>query len=201
MNAKAILDLFTEKDGIRISLAMPQRANGYLYASNGRMAVRIDDDPTVDCAQNDGNKRFIDLPPGVERLLSSVKEYDNFQPFVVPEAEKEKCRECDGHGHFCRCEECNGDGEFWHGSHLYECKHCDGGGEIPSTSGTDCETCGATGQIEKNVRVMGLMFVPDQIMAIASLPGVEMAVSDQSHAANFRFNGGVGVIMPVNDRF
>lgn len=195
MNTQAILDIFTEKDGFRYSLAMPHRANGFLYASNGYIAVRVPDDPAIPCCENNGNSMFVDLPKNVEKLLSNTSDYD-FQPIILPEPVNEACPKCKGYCHFIKCVECDGKGEFKHGSYTYSCKACDGKGNKPSMLGNDdCDECNGSGVREAFITLRGMFFLPVSIRAIAVLSGIELGISSgNGYPARFRFNGGCGII-------
>lgn len=198
MNAKQILDLFTEKDGFRWALAMPHRANGYLYASNGRAAVRIADDLSVECIEKSDSKSFIDLPVSVESLLSRTPEGKDYLPVSLPDPELTNCKECDGLGYLDKCPDCDGDGEFWHGRYEYECKECEGHGRVSSKSGSKCDDCDGTGKIEADIKYRGAVFSVSQIRAIAALPSAELANPAINGTVRFRFTGGEGLIVPLN---
>lgn len=198
MNTQAILDIFTEKDGFRYSLAMPHRANGFLYASNGYIAVRVQDDPAIPCCENNGTPLFVDIPKNVEKWLSNTSDFD-FQPIVLPEPVNETCPNCKGSGLFIKCVECDGTGEFEHGDYTYTCKSCDGKGRKKSDTGNlDCEECNGSGVREAFIPLRGMFFLPTSIRAIAVLPGIELAaIPGPFMQVKFRFNGGCGIIATV----
>lgn len=114
-----------------------------------------------------------------------------------------KCQKCCGLGRFDNCDECDGDGSFHHGSHEYDCKNCSGHGHLPHSFGSNlCAACRGRGlafsateptpfgirECCLSQRTLGL---------IQLLPNAEIG-SISEERAFFRFDGGVGVAMPMH---
>lgn len=85
------------------------------------------------------------------------------------------------------CPDCNGDGV------VGTCPYCPH--EHP------CHRCGETGRVLPLVTVaVGRAFFDRKYLAlIADFPGIEVAPRDFNQGMRFRFDGGIGVVMPMRN--
>ncbi len=105
--------------------------DGWVYASDGRIAVRV---PLADLEREDGEW---ELFPGIHLAMGKLdwacfEDPGWFFPAVLPPAEwlKVQCSECGGTGRCRKCPECKGTGDV-------ECPCCH--------QRMDCDACGLTG--------------------------------------------------------
>lgn len=65
-----------------------------------------------------------------------------------------------------------------------------------------CDECGGSGEVEQkfSTDIGGVIFDVKYIRMIAELPGVEICVTDGKSPTFFRFDGGVGALMPMRSR-
>lgn len=206
------LTRFTEKDG-RPRLAYPWRHDGFVYATNGYVAVRVLDEAGIEAVDAfaagtvaERAKRFF-----YEHCPSDVNAYE---PFQLPLPEPNQCEKCDGTGRMEQCDECNGEGFHTHGRHEYECKECCGLGgysyknEIGEFPTVDCWECRGTGEAPSQFIQLGtLHFNRRYLAALAHFEGRRFRISSPSavidapyttqEVAAFHFNGGHAIVMPV----
>ena len=87
--------------------------NGYIYATDGFIAVRIPDGDWDVPPPGSGRR------PGVQKLAWSASDYETTAVTIpTPSPGNTNCAECDGTGH-CECKECGQD---------RECPRCNGSG-------------------------------------------------------------------------
>ena len=133
-NKKTSRNHFTEK---------PFSYNGYTYASNGKILVRV---------KGEQSER-----PNTVPVLPSMEEIANYTDFIAlpkfPKREEIACGECDGTGtiSYRVCDNCN-DGQVYlddsHGNtYTVVCAECDGEGELNDPGGEkeECDCCEGTG--------------------------------------------------------
>ena len=183
---------FCAKDDIRSYLMTPFVIDGYTYASNGHIIVRVpggEPDPGQT------------LPEPVRQAVLKMfaTEYTDYEP--LPEIPPPQlCSECAGTGEVeeYECEDCDGHGEFTHGNHEYCCKECDGSGKVP---GGECPKYGCwSGQMRQPIRV-GPAFIDGRYLRlIAALPNARIRVVGPEAAAAFLFDGGEGRVMPCREK-
>ena len=195
MKASEILALFVAKQDPREFIRKPIRENGYLYATNGAIAIRCADDNEITDVADIGDWN---IPERIDALVSAA-DYEEvvFKPLVFKDS-KVECRSCNGLGRVTTCEACE-DGIFEHYGHHYECRSCNAMGYVPGKAGDiECPECYGDKFTFDNVRVDGRLFNGDYLDRLSRLPDIQIHVSiDESAASIFKFTGGIGVIMPM----
>lgn len=173
------LQQFCGADDFRPYLQKPFRRNGYVYATDGRILLRVDDDEQYSTVEKVNTERvFEKISAAVFVPAPSV----NIPP-KAPISERE-CRDCDGRGTEHDCPDCG-----------CECDTCDGTGRIKD-------------QPEISTSLCGHLFNVDYIRLMFTLPDLEIAPSQaqivDGHSALpmfFRFAGGVGALMPLSRQY
>lgn len=108
------LQPFCSVDECRMGLMTPWAFNGWKYATNGRMAVRIPTDEP-----NDSNEPY--KRPDASALFKDFN-VDGLESFEIPTLDgmiQKECRHCEGSGeqtcdmgHDHECPDCDGDGHY-----------------------------------------------------------------------------------------
>jgi hypothetical protein len=83
-----------------------------------------------------------------------------------------------------------------------ECIHCDGKPAEPDEDGDvmECYWCDGTGFSKKEPIAVGdAHFAKHYLRMVASLPECEIVTRGSKSSAYFRFNGGVGFLMPTRE--
>lgn len=177
-----MLDLqpFCSTDETRWYLLKPFSKGEFSYATNGHIEIR---QPRRDDVQEMDEKapKFDPSAPlaGIESAVFSRAEV---QLPPAPEATG-PCKLCDGRGFEHSCPDC-------------ECV---------------CEPCKGTGEMDPerfiSTSIGGVFFTLSYVRQMFTLPGVEVSktsiMSDkpkESRPLLFRFNGGVGALMPRKNR-
>ncbi|WP_414041212.1 hypothetical protein ACJU26_03805 [Acidithiobacillus sp. M4-SHS-6] len=204
---------FCARNDPREYLNAPWREEGKVIASDGRIIIIVDDLPgdfPAPAAQVTGALRRF-----AGQFADKVSDPVWYGIADLPVPPNEPCPSCDGKGYRARnrsvCPDCDGEGTFVHGSHEYECQECDGTGFVDrhgldGTATTDeCPACDGSG-IRFEVfpfPVGGVKFQIKYLNLLRMLPECELAVPEisvfQDVPASFRFSGGTGYLMPVNE--
>lgn len=208
----------------RPELSEPFSAGEFTYASNGHVMVRVD--RRDDCTDEpDGGKKVSVLVRYLSRLDSvtfSPFPAVNLPP--VPPHVPKPCNDCEATGriHSVACGKCHGTGmHTCHAcNHEDDCEECNGYGRIErparpddTLNVTECENCEGTGDCSRDddrliyTRVGPYWIDRRYVVLMQSLPGIEIdlghtAFYDGASAWDeppilFRFDGGVGAIMPL----
>jgi len=169
----------TPGDATRYAIDAPFVINGMKYATNARIAIAVpcDEPDTATCGRR---------LPNVKGLFDGVRSVSTWHP--MPDSKpceackgscRRKCQQCDGKCYL----ECNL-------GHEHACENCELG----------LETCDQCSSHEHGVtfgdRVIALRFCS----SISRLPGPVLwgvSGSDPRDPVCFKFDGGVGVVMPV----
>ena len=163
------LQQFCATDGLRPVLKRPVTVGEYTYASDGRVLVRV---PALDGALGfDSHHR----PVNFEAVIPGEAGF----PFLpIPPG----CERCDTEGDRVDCEQCNGVG-YLSCSLSYE---------------HDCANCDTRGWFDAwhPIEIGGVTFNCYYTKRIARLPNAMIAPRDAENRALFRFDGGIGVLMP-----
>lgn len=174
-----------EKEATR-DLSNPIVFDGFLYASNGEIIVRI-----PGCGKNSLN----DYGPKFESIFERNPR-ENFKPLVKKLPAARKCIECEGAGEIDQCLECNGSGSFMRGTHSYCCQNCNNG-EIKKFI---CNGCNGSGEDTVfSVKIEGVALQLTYLRMIIDLPNIQIAFGTKESAARFAFDGGQGLLMPMRD--
>lgn len=191
------LQRFCAPEGDYRGIDKPIRRNGYIFATNGHLLVRVTDNPDIECATSHAEL------PTLESIAQEVSALTQYKPLQIQLPAPSICSACNGHGKVNVCNVCDGKGEFRHGCHDYDCKECDGGGRFASANGTKaCTHCDGTGyDPHQRVIVEGdAGFARHYLSLLMAVPGIEFSVNDkepENGIAGFRFEGGIGALMPV----
>jgi hypothetical protein len=163
------LQQFCEKEGSgRPYLERPWSRGEYTYATNSHILVRVP--RRADVPEDDA------APSKVESVVPSFD-----RPFVsMPKVEiplftpaDEECEDCGGSGFEHDCPNCD-----------CECDACDGSGKVTTSD-------------ESVVPIGHSIFAAPYIRQILMLPGLQVSLgSDPSEPMAFKFEGGIGVLMP-----
>lgn len=197
---KKTLAKFCKDDPVISSMATPWSAGEYSCATNGHILCRIprrgdiperDDAPRIDS--------IFDIP--------APKEWFPLADIVLPALVIKEviCSDCNGvQGEDHVCPECDGRGlvDFTNSYSDYEvdCKSCDGEGKIHK-----CEKCNGTGKVVienlQPVQVGSSHFQLRYLLLLKDLPNCKIGPAAPSlslQAARFVFDGGEGLLMPMN---
>jgi RecJ-like exonuclease len=175
----------------------PKYFNGFIYATNGKIAIRVREDSE---SENDKNGEF-DIVGAIEKLLKKESEKE-YIPLDIELPARVKCDDCKGTGEITQCPKCNGTGtvECPTCGHDMECEHCDGDGYgSPSDETIMCKKCNGTGEKSFPVAIGKTYFDRKYLALLQSLPGpVEIGIDpDPFETALFRYPEGSGAIMPM----
>lgn len=181
----------------RETLKQPWSENGFSYASDGRILIRV--------ATMSGVQPRPDAPKAEKLWPDFWKLQSEFIPLpgTLPEPEFEPCKDCNGQGRIRKCPECEGTGEAECPTcgHETECEYCDDGLLPVSDDSPICEDCGGSGKIEKIVamEIFARNFNSVYLRGIAPLPGLKVAVNpsagEECGILLFTFDGGEGCLM------
>lgn len=164
------LQQFCGDDPSREYLHKPFSRDGFTYATNGHIMVRVTLRPDVP----DVDKKFNQNKP-----LEGVETATFFRPaFDLPPAPTETgpCKTCDGRGWDHDCPDCQ-----------CVCQVCKGQGD-------------ANPELIISTTLGRQNFALNYVRQVLSLPNVEIAAlpaKDKGHTLLFRFDGGVGALMPI----
>jgi hypothetical protein len=171
--AVPMLDLqqFCGADEFRPYLMKPFSRNGFTYAANGHIMVRV-------ALRADVPETTAKFDP--EKPLKGIDQAKFFHPsFELPPAptERGECVSCSGRGYEHDCPDC-------------ECI---------------CERCHGSGNMDIESRISASVgptpFSLHYIRQMLSLPGIEieeLPVDKSEKPLFFRFEGGVGALMPLH---
>lgn len=132
------LNRFCGDDEGRYELATPWRHDGYDYATDSRIAVRVPSSGSEVAVNTDKDRAkayrsFGPIPSGEWR----------WWPMLEPDHDTEPCEACDGTGHGkVKCNTCDGTGccDCDKCGNEHDCGHCDGEGEVTDDD-TTCPVC------------------------------------------------------------
>ena len=180
-------------------LHKPMRHDGFLYATNGHVAVRIADDPAIE-----GGPMPQHLQNGILQKMVDDTEDRAWQPVpVIDKASLRDCAYCNGTGRATTCPVCDGEGEFEHFGDWYDCRRCETTGQVAAKSANDaatCSYCSGSGQdASQSVEVGGAHIAARYLHLIATeIPGAEIGISKNPLGVQIiRAPGVVGCVMPM----
>lgn len=164
-----MLDLqqFCGKEETRPYLLKPFSVGDFTYATNGHIMVRVT--RRDDAAEQTKEWDWNAPLAGLQGASFAKPEFK-----LPPEPEEaDECSACDGRGTEHDCPDCE-----------CPCVECDGTGKDIPERGISTEFCGAN-------------FAMRYIRQVLSLPNVELASITSDAPMVFRFDGGVGALMPL----
>lgn len=170
--AAPMLDLqqFCGKEETRFYLMKPFSRGGFTWATNGHILVRVMLRPDI----ADVDQKF-----NVAKPLEGIEGRSFFRPsFELPAAPTEigQCETCEGRGFSHACPDCE-----------CVCNRCHGSGEL-DTEKLMSASIGPTA------------FALNYVRQMLSLPGIEieeLPTEPSERPFLFRFQGGVGALMPM----
>lgn len=188
---------FCSTDVNRVALTVPFNRDGFTYACDGRIAIRV-------------NQRELSTDSAGVNML----QLGDYQPHgyafdipALPDAPPPtKCERCAGTGRVRKCPDCDGDGtkECPECGNEDDCRRCGGSGSLgPAdnvTSGVHCFSCEGTGagkQELQTVMVGPASYDTKYLRMIAALPNAKLWITDEFSACFFQFDGGCGYLMPM----
>jgi len=191
------LQSFCSKEPWKESLLYPWNANGFTYASNGFVGIRITE------VEGYGNKG-----PDLETLLAKARTEDIFGLSSLPEIEMVVCAKCQGTGKATDCDHCDGEGEVefrcehsgCYETYTFECHECGGSGK--SSEDGKCEECDGIGKVESKTKLKfgNRTFYVSALRMIYDLPELKLEKDGgETSGAYFTFDEGEGLIMPCKD--
>lgn len=163
-------------DEWRPHLNKPFRFKGYVYATDGRLLIRIADDESFPAYDKLDPTSFLKQAEQASYIIAPKVELP-----PVKAAKRIDCPGCNGRGHEHDCPDCE-----------CECDACCGSGFIDDTP-------------EVSTMFAGQIFDVKFIRKIYTLPGLEIAPNpggcDLFTPLCFRFDGGLGVLMPMRQEY
>jgi len=191
-----LIDLlpFCSKDETRQALMRPFTEGSYTYATCGRVAIRVDARSEYGPLDNTVNAGGVGWPiERLTRLLSPIL------PKETPQTKSAPCGNCEGKGKFDKCPDCEGKGSMECDlGHTHNCSKCRGRGYTKGHSEI-CQECKGTGMVTGDlyVRIGASCFNYAIVRKVLELPGIRIAPSVESKPTYFAFDGGDGLMMPV----
>ena len=195
---------FCDPDDVRLFCTRPfSDGKGNVVATDGKIIVSCVDTFAAELLIVE--QKTIDI---FEKYCNPELFKTGFVPLKVEIPPCPPCSHCGGAGkvneeHKTECPDCDGEGEHYIGRHYYECKECDGSGKVADHSRTDvqkidCGRCGGTGREFHPVKLDSRTFQAKYLELIMALPDAEYMPDNDKHAImRFRFDGGIGCLMPV----
>lgn len=197
METEVEIDLlkFVAIDDDRSYLNFPMRTEEGVVACNGHILI---------CVQIEGE--FAKAPPMLARAIAPFAAMwtttgVRMDDIALPETKA--CEHCEGTGtlYIKDCDHCAGEGEFENGNYTYECETCAGAGVnvVARDKGglpTSCHYCKGTGKFSSFKVNKGNYNLP-HLQLLKTLPDCTLYPNDEL-VAKFEFDGGWGVLMPVN---
>lgn len=152
-------------------LERPFSIGDYSYATNGHIMVRLP--RRADIPEIDGAPKVFNVNAPLEH--NATASYATPEPFEVTAADKRECFACNGSGKEHNCPDCE-----------CECPDCDGTGAY---------------RPNQSISVHGTPVAVNYILMVLALPGAQIAAPrDKEAPIPFRFNGGIGAVMPLREK-
>lgn len=198
-----IHDFCAKKDEPRWYLNSPIPYHGFLYATNGHIAVRV---PQASSLPDTEHK----IGAQLARIFETTTWEAGMEPLpVYPPVLLSECDRCHGSGKVSprdECKECRGEGlvEWDSGQNTYEasCKGCDGGGEVDVAGLADrtCDQCDGECFILDAAVTFGATAINYRYLSMMErLPNLLVGLSGKKYPdpIPFSFDDGQGIVMPI----
>jgi hypothetical protein len=201
----ADLQPFCGTEPTRLALHQPFPVNGYTYATDARILIRVPFIP--------GTPEIEGHPKNPDEVIP--EKLDGYIPVELPPGWQDipekttPCEHCKTTGKLTytmrQCPDCDGDGtvECDHCHHEADCETCRGSGEVRTSApkgGAPCPECNGKGHIAHTSWVSlnrGLCFVNLHYLKLAhTLPNLRILVLDWQSGLRLDFDGGIGALMP-----
>jgi len=168
-------------------------------------------------ARQEGIRDISEIPGGAvdvkifEKTMS--RKIKDWYPVPNITTKKEICQRCKGTGKIYTCPECDGIGyvtastDYSSYSDL-DCATCDGTGVISEEEKkrlslpadyNRCDYCDGTGytKSDEETKIGTAYFSNNLLEKLSELPNCKIGVFDKNEPAQLKFDGGVGLIMPI----
>lgn len=167
---KEFLQQFCSDDPCRPYLTVPFNQEGFTWATNGHILIRLAEmEGFLPCSCAKPIKVSGPIA-GLEAATFTAPRW-KLPPFDP--SFKGPCAVCDGRGFLHDCPDCE-----------CACALCNGSGE-------------ADPERQMSTSILGRIYALNYVRMIAELPGLEVANNEDERPLLFRFEGGVGGIMPL----
>ena len=192
-----LLQSFAAIKDIREYLNQPFRVGDFAVASDGNHLIAIHD-PENTYQLADVNVESV--TKHITRLIEDAQLKTNYRALTdIAWPEDKPCTFCHGSGmDEGECPDCDGRGWFHNGKHRYECEECKGTGNVEPQP---CVICNGRGKVSGQITLDGRLFNASYLKKFSVIDGAEIALAvtppDRHDPAHFRFNGGVGAVMPM----
>jgi len=171
----------------------PFSGGSYVYATDGRMALRVDK------SKFENPYDIGEYAPNIDELIEKVKKDTpinfNGQFELIP------CRNCRATGLNRKCPECEGSGviECCECGQDRDCPDCDGNGSGDGEKCSDCDGLGKRLKEEHTVLIEGLKVQSKFLCKIyQELKDVQLfADMSDNKMVYFKFDGGEGILLPL----
>lgn len=151
-------------------------ARPYLHKpfSIGKFTFATDGRLMVRVPRQDGVPEHDGPIKNANKPFDKIRESTTFSrpEFAVPSLDDEECLTCEGHGYEHDCPDCS-------------CR---------------CVKCGGTGIAKASITYDGINFDAAYFAKVLAIPGVELSSARDGEPLFFRFDGGVGALMPLSSR-
>jgi len=195
-----LLSFCEQKGSGRDALSLPFNCDGYTFATDGHICIRVDIDVSI--------ISHPDAPSTMEKIFITCDDDSKYTD--IPDIEGMSllvdCSSCGGLGKLSVCPECEGNKEvyFENDYNEYECtcESCGGTGKYKNgkTLNEECEDCNGTGKITKDIGIdIGTRHVTARLLGlIKKLPSVKIApeATEGFKPIPFKFDGGCGILLP-----
>jgi len=195
-----LLSFCEQKGSGRDALSLPFSCDGYTFATDGHICIRVALDTCV--------VSHPEAPKTMDKIFITCEDESKY--INIPEIEGVSlcvdCSSCEGKGKISVCPECEGSGEvhFENDYNEYECDcdSCFGTGRYKGSKAAseDCEDCNGTGKITKDIGIdIGTRHVTARLLGIIkNLPSAKIApeATDGFKPIPFKFDGGCGILLP-----
>ena len=196
---QTVLNQFCAKNDVREYMMRPLRREGFIYATNGYVAIRVPDDANLDA---DSHDKMNNLPSAFNI------DFDEYVLSPIPALpEMPLCKACRGARVLYReaCPSCDGNGSFDRHGHYYDCKECDTRGTVEADSveanKVTCDSCAGTGANGEQAILIGASTY--QLSLVSMMSALPNCLIKMPHSENeslhFRFDGGVGILLSRRD--
>jgi len=189
---------------LRKHLQQPFRRDGFVYATNGHVLVRVS---VADGYEADENEK---APVRLDEMFKCIDEGGvEWRPLPPLHAVK-PCSRCFGSGQLRveDCDSCDGKGEFERDGYDYTCQACNGEGFVevgePNGKHVACPECDGRGHeqdqrqnINHNQQLPEVGVNVGYLSWLAKLPGIVCCPQDNEKPVRFRFDGGHALLMPM----
>lgn len=183
-------------------LESPVLMDGYLYATDGKMAIRIDKKKCLDV--NFDNAK--EIPVKIDEILKAVKQLEKIDLSDVHELQIAKCPKCND-GVSRGCEECDGTG-------VTKCSECEQLRDCPECADEPhprkCFFCNGNGKyyteeivvIAPEITVQGklLMTIMSNLTGVQFYKSTCSLLTHTKFVIYFTFDGGEGVLLPLRNK-